>query len=85
MNVLVKHLQPDQINQLKKEFEKYDQDCSGFLELHELSDAIKNADFNMTDEEVQSIVQELDFAENKKINYSEFIAATINTKEFLTD
>ena len=52
MNVLVKHLQPDQINQLKKEFEKYDQDCSGFLELHELSDAIKNADFEMSEEEI---------------------------------
>ena len=39
----------------------------------------------MSEEEIQSIVKELDFAENKKINYSEFIAATINTQEFLTD
>ena len=30
------------------------------------------------------MVKELDFADNKKINYSEFIAATINASEFLT-
>ena len=39
----------------------------------------------MTNEEIASIVQELDFADNKKINYSEFIAATINAAEFLTE
>ena len=30
------------------------------------------------------MVKELDFADNKKINYSEFIAATINAADFLT-
>ena len=39
----------------------------------------------MTNEEIQNIVSELDFADNKKINYSEFIAATINASEFLTE
>ena len=85
MNVLVKHLGPTQINKLKAEFEKIDKDFSGFLELSELEQAIQNAQFNMTNEEIASIVQELDFADNKKINYSEFIAATINAAEFLTE
>jgi len=39
----------------------------------------------MSPEEIESIVKELDFADNKKINYSEFIAATINAAEFLTE
>jgi len=30
-------------------------------------------------------VDELDFADNKRINYSEFIAATINIKDYLDD
>ena len=85
MNVLVKHLGPTQINKLKAEFEKIDKDFSGFLELSELEQAIQNAEFNMTNEEIASIVKELDFADNKKINYSEFIAATINAAEFLTE
>ena len=36
-------------------------------------------------EEIQSIIENLDFAENKRINYSEFIAATINVSEFLSE
>ena len=36
MNVLVKYLQPKQIESLKVEFEKMDIDCSGFLELSEI-------------------------------------------------
>ena len=37
------------------------------------------------DEEINSIIKELDFAENKRINYSEFIAATINVSEYLSE
>ena len=85
MNVLVKHLGPLQISTLKAEFEKIDRDFSGFLEVSELEQAIQNANFNMSQEEIANIVKELDFAENKKINYSEFIAATINAAEFLTE
>lgn len=36
-------------------------------------------------DEINNIITELDFAENKRINYSEFIAATINVSEFLSD
>jgi Ca2+-binding EF-hand superfamily protein len=32
----------------------------------------------MSPQEIQNVVKELDFADNKKINYSEFIAATID-------
>ena len=39
----------------------------------------------MTAEEIKKIVDELDFAENKRINYSEFIAATINVSEYLSE
>ena len=36
-------------------------------------------------DEINNIIKELDFAENKRINYSEFIAATINVQEFLSE
>ena len=39
----------------------------------------------MDKEEIQAIIKELDFADNKRINYSEFIAATINVQEFLSE
>lgn len=39
----------------------------------------------MSREEIQKIVKEVDYAENGLVNYSEFIAATMNTKKFLND
>lgn len=39
----------------------------------------------MRPEDVERIVKEIDFADNKRINYSEFLAATINVKDYLDD
>jgi len=36
VNVLVKHLEANQISKLKEEFEKIDTDHSGFIEISEL-------------------------------------------------
>ena len=43
VNVLVKHLEANQIQKLKEEFEKIDTDHSGFLEVSELEEVIKNS------------------------------------------
>ena len=40
VNVLVKHLEADQITKLKEEFEKIDTDHSGFIEVKELETVI---------------------------------------------
>mgnify|MGYP002632395295 CR=1 FL=1 len=85
MNVLVKHIDSSQIQSLKNEFEKIDVDFSGFLEIKEMEKAIATSGIEMTIEEIKQIVKELDYADNKKINYSEFISATINANEFLTE
>ena len=39
----------------------------------------------LSKQEIKNIVKQIDFAGNGRINYSEFIAATINTQELLTD
>jgi calcium-dependent protein kinase len=85
MNVLVKHLSNDDIKGLQNEFKKMDKDYSGFLELNELVQVIHKSDIKMSKEEIQKIVKEVDYAENGLVNYSEFIAATINAKKFLND
>jgi len=35
--------------------------------------------------ELEGIIREIDFYGNNKINYSEFLAATISVKKFLTN
>ena len=70
---------------MKEEFEKFDTDHSGFLEVSELEQIIRDSDLQMGIEEINNIIKELDFAENKRINYSEFIAATINVHDYLSE
>ena len=79
----MKTLQTDQIKDLKTEFEKLDTDMSGFLEVNELRTAIEKAHKDITPEELDSIIKEVDYANNEKINYTEFLSATINVKKFM--
>ena len=38
-----------------------------------------------TDVDILKFIEEMDYDGNGKINYSEFLAATIDTKKFLTE
>lgn len=48
MNVLIKLLMPQQIANLKRCFEKYDTDFSGFIEMEEVIEAIKQASYDIS-------------------------------------
>lgn len=84
LNVLVKMLNPKDIQNLREVFQSIDTDNSGFIELSELEKAIKEANFDLTAKEIRHIIQELDYSGNQKINYSEFLAATISVQTILT-
>ena len=82
--MLIKHLSNEEIKSLRSEFEKMDTDNSGFLEYNELRDALKQFNIKMKSEEIDSMINELDFHDNHKVNYTEFLAAQIDLKKFLT-
>ena len=46
---------------------------------------MKKVDEELTQEDIDSIIKEIDVEGNNKINYSEFIAATLDVKSTLTD
>ena len=85
MNMLVKMLDTKEIENLREMFLKLDTEGTGFLSVEELSQAIKDADNPISDKEIQQIIEEVDYKGNKKINYTEFLAATISVKKFLTE
>ncbi len=85
VNILVKHLDHNQLQSLKEEFEKIDTDFSGFIELKELETIMKSSGQHLSHSEINQIIQQIDYADNQKINYSEFLAATINVKTYLTN
>ena len=46
----------------------------------ELKEAIKASDINIPDEKIEQIINEVDYQGNKKINYTEFLVATLDVK-----
>ena len=40
---------------------------------------------NISDAEIQEMINQMDYQSNSKINYSEFLAATMDVRNFLTE
>ena len=86
MNMLVKMASDDEVKELRSQFQELDKDGSGMILATELADVIsKQPQLNISDAEIQDIIKEIDYHGNQKINYSEFLSATINIKTFLND
>jgi calcium-dependent protein kinase len=81
----VKMVSAKEIEQLKKEFEKIDTDNSGYINAEELFEAMKKSNIKVPITEINRIIEEIDFKGNNQINYSEFIAATLQTKKILNN
>lgn len=85
MNMLVKMADQQAIEALRGEFQKLDKDMTGLINVDELKLAMKQSDITIPDNEIDRIIDEVDYKGNKKINYSEFLVATLDVKQFLDD
>jgi len=55
------------------------------IKAQELHDILMQKRMNVSDAEITEMISQMDYHNNKKINYSEFLAATIDVKNFLTE
>ena len=62
-----------------------DKDRTGLINADELRQAIKGSGVKIPDGEIERIIDEVDYFGNKKINYTEFLVATLDVKSFLDD
>jgi hypothetical protein len=62
-----------------------DLDSTGDIRADELKLALKSANFNTNDEEIEAIIKEVDYDGDRIINYTEFLSSTICVKEILTE
>lgn len=85
MNMLVKTISQDELVHLREEFQKMDLDGSGMIRAKELNDYLQSRDLKMSSREIQELINEIDYQGNGKINYSEFLSATINYEKYLTE
>lgn len=68
---------------LRNAFRTLDADNSGTLQLSEIREAFN--ELNMSEEEVNQIFERIDFNHDGEINYTEFLAVTVDRRKAITD
>ena len=85
MNLLVKTATEEEVQDLRAQFQAIDTDGTGMIKAQELHDILMQKRMNVSDAEITEMINQMDYHNNKKINYSEFLAATIDVQNFLTE
>ena len=55
------------------------------IDINELTEVLKNKGIKIDDNQLNSIISEVDYYGNKQINYSDFLSATINIRVYMTE
>lgn len=82
--MVVKQLAPAQTELFKHMFEKYDKDHSGSLTREEIKAALAESGVQISIQELEKIVDQLDVDKNDEINYTEFLSASMDLTQYLT-
>ena len=83
--LLIKLVENEEIAFLKEQFMKIDSDKSGMLDVNEIKVAVLNSKIKMSEKDVHRLIQNIDNNSNVKIDYTEFLVATIDLKNIVTD
>ena len=83
--IIVKCLNICQIKDMKETFMALDREKNGFLKFQELEQGLLIAGYQLAAHEIEEILQNADFKRDGRINYSEFLAATLESRALLDD
>ena len=84
MSVFIQHLNNKEIGKLNKIFQEFDEDNTGMITPKEIKKALKKIGKKASAEEIKKIIDNVDYLGNGKINYSEFLIATVKAKDVLS-
>jgi len=85
LGVIAQQLTEEEIGRLKAVFQSMDKDKTGVVSITELSEAMQKGGFSMLDDEVKTLLGGLDVNANNRVDYSEFLAATLRRNQFLRE
>lgn len=85
LHLLVQTLPLEEMKNLKEVFESMDQEGTGMIGAKAISHYLKTKHLPMSSQEIADLISEIDYYGDSQIHYSEFLAATIDTKRFFTD
>lgn len=69
-----------EIINLRNAYSKLDLDGTGMITKTQLKEALEQEKLSISDNDINEIFAQIDLNGDEKINYSEFIAATISVK-----
>ena len=85
LKVIVRVLSNQQIADLRKWFISIDTNNSGSISAAELESAMKLSGYQIAQEEISDIIRNNTYLGEGKINYSDFLIATLDRKKLLDD
>ena len=85
MSVFIKHLNKVDIKRLKEIFTEFDEDNTGMITPAKIEKALKKIGREKSADEIKKIIKNVDYLGNGKINYSEFLSATVDIQKLLTE
>jgi Ca2+-binding EF-hand superfamily protein len=62
---------------------RYDTSSTGYLSREDLRQVIKESGLKISNRKLNTIIKNVDISNNDRIDYSEFLAATISCKNML--
>lgn len=77
INIMVKQMAEEKHDKMRKVFQSIDKDHSGAIDKQELTDALNAKKITMNSEEIDRMMVSIDFSKDREINYTEFLAATV--------
>lgn len=85
IKIAVKNISNSQINNLRETFIAIDNDNTGFITAKKLQLAMRMNGFNLASEEIDEIIRNCSYIENGKINFTDFLVATMNKKALMNE
>lgn len=85
IKIAVKNISNSQINTLREAFIAIDTDKSGYITAKELQQAMKQNGFNLASEEIDRIIENCSYIENGRINFTDFLVATMDKKALMNE
>jgi calcium-dependent protein kinase len=85
LKVLVNFIPDEEIENVREAFDQMDKQKTGLISVHELQEVMKKLGYKDSDKEILKIMKTVHVDDDQPvIKYSEFIAATLDRKKFLT-
>ena len=85
LNFIAFRLNDDEVKDLKNLFYFFDCDKDGSISRNDLSEGFKKLNYDICEENINFIFNSIDIDNNGFIDYTEFLAASIDEKLYLDD